>query len=197
MRIKLRHSPCAGSASYYSFWQTRLLRPLPSHSCARLPPGSPPACLDRRRTLPLQLRGAAELKFVPSKCRPHPVYFFYRSLPSAHDRHKVEQRQDCQSRRRPTWCSSRKACSRRGHGKSTRERSARRCASSLGGCWKETLGGMIPCGWEDGALGFHVNRYWYCADIILGKTLYFFRSKTVNLYDIPVLRSECQAEKST
>ena len=31
---------------------------------------SPPACLGRRRTLSSQLRGAAELKFAPTKCRP-------------------------------------------------------------------------------------------------------------------------------
>ena len=29
-------------------------------------PGSPPACLDHRRTLPPRFRGAAELKFAPS-----------------------------------------------------------------------------------------------------------------------------------
>ena len=37
-------------------------------------PGSPPACLDRRRTLPPRFRGAAELKFAPSKCRPPPQF---------------------------------------------------------------------------------------------------------------------------
>ena len=37
-------------------------------------PGSPPACLDRRRTLPPRLRGAAELKFVPTRCRPPPQF---------------------------------------------------------------------------------------------------------------------------
>ena len=37
------------------------------HPPTRAPaPGSPPACLDRRRTLPPRLRGAAELKFAPS-----------------------------------------------------------------------------------------------------------------------------------
>ena len=39
-------------------------------------PGSPPACLDRERTLPPRLRGAAELKFLPTKRTFHPVYFF-------------------------------------------------------------------------------------------------------------------------
>ena len=31
-------------------------------------PGSPLACLDRRRALPPRLRGAPELKFLPTKC---------------------------------------------------------------------------------------------------------------------------------
>ena len=52
-----------GSASYYSFWQTRRLRP--SGLCAPAP-GSPSVCLDRRRALPPRLREAAELKFLPS-----------------------------------------------------------------------------------------------------------------------------------
>ena len=34
---------------------------------------SPPACLDCRRMLSLRLRGAAELKFLPTKCRPPPI----------------------------------------------------------------------------------------------------------------------------
>ena len=34
-----------------------------------------PTCLDRRRTLSPRLRGAAELKFVLTKCRPPPVHF--------------------------------------------------------------------------------------------------------------------------
>ena len=42
----IHHAP--GSASYYSFWQTRRLRP--SGSCAPAP-GSPPVCLDSRCTL--------------------------------------------------------------------------------------------------------------------------------------------------
>ena len=40
-------------------------------------PGSPLACLDRRRTLSPRLRGAAELKFAPSKCRPPPPVCTY------------------------------------------------------------------------------------------------------------------------
>ena len=42
----IHHAP--GSASYYSFWQTRRLRP--SGSCAPAP-RSPPVCLDSRCTL--------------------------------------------------------------------------------------------------------------------------------------------------
>ena len=61
-----------GSASYYSFWQTQRLRP--SGLCA-LAPRSPSVCLDRRCTLSPRLRGAAELKFVPSKCRPLATWF--------------------------------------------------------------------------------------------------------------------------
>ena len=50
---------------------TAVIRPMRAPA-----PRSPPVCLDRRRALPPRLRGAAELKFVPSKCRPHPVHFF-------------------------------------------------------------------------------------------------------------------------
>ena len=37
-------------------------------------PGSPPACLDRRCTLSPRLQGAAELKFVLTKCRPLSIF---------------------------------------------------------------------------------------------------------------------------
>ena len=50
--------------------------------------GSLPACLVRRRTLPPQLR-VAELKFVPTKCRPHLFQarysFFETVLPAPDD----------------------------------------------------------------------------------------------------------------
>ena len=36
-------------------------------------PGSPSVCLDRRRALPPRLRGAAELKFLPTKRTFHPI----------------------------------------------------------------------------------------------------------------------------
>ena len=39
-------------------------------------PGSPSVCLDRRRALPPRLRGAAELKFLPTKRTFHPVHAF-------------------------------------------------------------------------------------------------------------------------
>ena len=63
-----------GTASYYSFWQDGAggsCHPAHARACARVPP----VCLDRRRALPPQLRGVAELKFVLTKCRPHPVHF--------------------------------------------------------------------------------------------------------------------------
>ena len=58
-------------------------------------PRSPPACLDRRRTLPPRLRGAAELKFVPTKCRPHPVHLIQATCTDL----QCKKRREAQKRR--------------------------------------------------------------------------------------------------
>ena len=58
-------------------------------------PRSPPACPDRRRALPPRLRGAAELKFLPTKCTFHPVHLIQATCTDL----QCKKRREAQKRR--------------------------------------------------------------------------------------------------
>ena len=72
--LACRHPSCAG-IRFILLILTGAVPAAAAISSMRAPaPGSPPACLDRRRTLSPRLRGAAELKLVPNKCEPLSIF---------------------------------------------------------------------------------------------------------------------------